>query len=89
MIAKSIFCYTMPLVLISGLLTFVFAFRRRTLYRLVEASEDRSLPTDPYELADKARARTLKKSMIAWGIVAFLIMLVSLTWQAAVITLGG
>jgi uncharacterized membrane protein len=85
----NILCISSIVVLISGLVTWALSNKRRTLYRPVDASERPDRAIDPYEIAREHRRKLTKKNMTIWGVMAGIIMLVSFTWQVAVMTLAA
>jgi len=85
----NILCISSIVVLISGLVTWALSNKRRTLYRPVDASERPDRAIDPYEIAREHRRKLTKKNMSIWGVMAGIIMLVSFTWQVAVMTLAA
>lgn len=84
----NILCISFALVVLSGLVTWAMSNKRRTLYRPVDASERPARAIDPYEVARQHRKKLTKKNMTAWAIFAGVVMLVSFTWQVAVMTLA-
>lgn len=83
----NILCVSSILVFLTGLLTWVLSNKRRTLYRPVDASERPERAIDPYEVARQHRRKLAKKNMTIWAIFAGVVMVVSFTWQVAVLTL--
>lgn len=83
----NIICGATIFVLITGLMTWALSNKRRTLYRPVDASERPDRAIDPYEIARQHRKKISKKNMTVWAIVSGIILLVSFTWQVAVMTL--
>ena len=84
----NIVCIASVVILLSGLATWVLSNKKRTLYRPVDASERPERAIDPYEIARQHRRKISKKNMTAWAICSGLLMLVSFTWQVAVMTLA-
>lgn len=83
----NIICVSFVLVFLSGLITWAMSNKRRTLYRPVDASERPERAQDPYEVARQHRRKLTKKNMIAWAIVSGIVLIVSFTWQVAVLTM--
>jgi hypothetical protein len=84
----NILCISSIVILLSGLVTWALSNKKRTLYRPVDASERPERAIDPYEIARQHRRKLTKKNMTAWAICSGVILLVSFTWQVAVLTLS-